>query len=571
MVQKHIVRLKLKVSESETKRVDAETSLREKDVVLQCLQAQHQALQLDNARLEARLIVSEKEKAEKQEAWEECKAEIALLRDRGGQLLVTKDVLENADRNRKRREYNCKRSVLRSFKWKEDSVEASVLRGAVAFWGATQDDATEEDELNQRTSREARKKILKAIIDDGFQGELHDELELEFVRKKRFKVFTLAKISDLESKFNGEAIGSIAHCEPGHQKHMRGLIPSATSMNNCHRKMNKKATELGLSIMPKTNTWCWGDDQGVQLREGVNKYIKSVYYDKWDSRVTADDPYIVVVTGDLARVSLNGKSVTMGGPKEADRRLASQKLTGNDNMSQSRTLYTPAIGGYATECELMPMFEELVDLFIEIENNKYIVVDGIKYENVFIKVLVVADMSFLHKFTGVGGGCYSTTHFCMFCSCMSKFRNEGEPGGCERCRLAGCVYDDKGLQKCLHHDHATVGRKERQRVRHEHLRRKLSGKMPLTKKPIWEDLAALRLACLERCVPGLTTLDGLPAYKVEDLERIPNMTIAQCNAWLNERFEGESFYILYTSPIAMSISITSSLLKLIYYHSHVRN
>ena len=82
MVQKHIVRLKLKVSESETKRVDAETSLREKDVVLQCLQAQHQALQLDNARLEgrfiaqhqalqldnarleARLIVSEKEKAE---------------------------------------------------------------------------------------------------------------------------------------------------------------------------------------------------------------------------------------------------------------------------------------------------------------------------------------------------------------------------------------------------------------------------------------------------------------------------------------------------------------------------
>ena len=56
MVQKHIVRLKLKVSESEAKRVDAETSLREKDVVLQCLQAQHQALQLDNARLEGRFI-----------------------------------------------------------------------------------------------------------------------------------------------------------------------------------------------------------------------------------------------------------------------------------------------------------------------------------------------------------------------------------------------------------------------------------------------------------------------------------------------------------------------------------
>jgi hypothetical protein len=55
--------------------------------------------------------------------------------------------------------------------------------------------------------------------------------------------------------------------------------------------------------------------------------------------VTENDPYILVVTGDLARVSLNGKSVTMGGPKEADRRLASQKLTGNENMSQSRTLH----------------------------------------------------------------------------------------------------------------------------------------------------------------------------------------------------------------------------------------
>jgi hypothetical protein len=35
---------------------------------------------------------------------------------------------------------------------------------------------------------------------------LHDELEKEFVKKKRFKVFALAKISDLECKFNGEGI-----------------------------------------------------------------------------------------------------------------------------------------------------------------------------------------------------------------------------------------------------------------------------------------------------------------------------------------------------------------------------
>jgi hypothetical protein len=36
-------------------------------------------------------------------------------------------------------------------------------------------------------------------------------------------------------------------------------------------------------------------------------------------------------------------------------------------------------------------------------------------------VLVVADMMFLHKFNERGSGCAGATHFCMFCSCMSKF------------------------------------------------------------------------------------------------------------------------------------------------------
>jgi hypothetical protein len=95
---------------------------------------------------------------------------------------------------------------------------------------------------------------------------------------------------------------------------------------------------------------------------------------------------------------------------------------------------------------------------------------------------------------------------------MSKFRNQGEPGGCERFRLAGSVYDDKGIQQCPHHDHAIEERKERQLVRLNHLKEKLSGKMPWTKKPVWENKAGLRLACLKRCVPGIRTLDGPPAY-----------------------------------------------------------
>jgi hypothetical protein len=116
-------------------------------------------------------------------------------------------------------------------------------------------------------------------------------------------------------------------------------------------------------------------------------------------------------------------------------------------MNQSRNLYVPAAAGYVTESDLMPLFEQLVELFVEIEHQKYVVVDGTRYDNVFIKVLIVADMMFLHKFTERGGCCAPTTHFCMFCSSMSKFRNEGEPGGCDACRRDGIVYDTNGLQR----------------------------------------------------------------------------------------------------------------------------
>ncbi len=42
-------------------------------------------------------------------------------------------------------------------------------------------------------SNKARKNILKVIVEQGFNGELHDDLEKDFVKKKCFKVFTLVK------------------------------------------------------------------------------------------------------------------------------------------------------------------------------------------------------------------------------------------------------------------------------------------------------------------------------------------------------------------------------------------
>lgn len=530
--QRRTIQNKLLVIEALEKRFsEREEAHIATQIRIQSLEEERTVLQSRNTALTQSLNASQEENTN---LCEEC-AEIS---DKNATLI-------KEEHSRKQEVRNAKRSVLRSFNWREKNVDAAVLRGAVAFWGATKAPGHEQNGENKRISCRARKQILKVIIEQGFNGELHDELEKEFMDKIRFKVFTLAKKSDLESKFNSEAIGSIAHCQPGHEKHMRGIIPSATTVNNFLQVMNAKAAELGLSCMPQTNTWCWGDNEGNKLREGVHKYIKALYYDQWDTRVTEDDPYIVVLTGDLARVSLSGKAVTLCGAKECDRRLKSQKDTTHNkwqghqnNMNQSRNLYTPAMGGYETESDIMPLFEQLVALFVEVEKQQFIIVDNKRYDNVFIKILVVADMMFLHKFMEHGGCSAQTTHFCMFCSAMSKFRHEGQPGGCAKCRRAGKVYDTNGFQICLHHDVLSPQERQRQQQRHSYLQRLLSGKFPPRKKPIWGDKADLLLACIDRCVPGHTNLDGRVAYNPRDLENIPKWTISQCNAWLDKRCSG---------------------------------
>ena len=511
-------------------------------VLLQTVQAQLAGLEADYAGVQVALINSQNVTDEKQEACDAFAAEVQELRENSELLLTQTAALKQEKRTRKKKEDTAKCSVLRSFQWREQNVDAVVLRGAVAFWAATENPGEVDDEEAKRTSSKVRKQILKVIVAQGFNGELQDELEKDFMKRKRFKVFALSKKSDLESKFNGEAIGSMAHCEPEREKHARGLIPSSTTVGNFQRKINRRAAALGLSFMPQGNSWCWGDSTG-DMKEAVHRYIKSTYYDKWDTRVTEDDPYIVVLTGDLARVSLKKKCVTLCGAKECDRRLTSQKQTvgHRNNMNQSRNLYVPAMAGYVKESDIMPRFQQLVDLFVEVEQQKFIIVDNKRYDNVFIKVLVVADMMFLHKFTGRGGGCATSIHFCMMCSCISKFRNEGEPGGCDACRRDNKVYDTNGLPICIHHDVLTPEKRARQKQRQAQLEGILRGKQPPRKKPLWEDLAGLQLACIERCVPGHTNLDGRLAYNPADLNKFPTMTIAQCNAWLDARCEGIHF------------------------------
>ena len=547
MVHQHLERLRrilrssrVKCAEAEAKLAEAvadgNAKLTESEQRFHASDAKRRDAEAKLVQREAMLQHSIEESDMDKRARQACVEEIILLRHRSGELQESLHLLEEEKRTRLQKEQKARHSLLRSFRWKEKDVDPVVLKGAVAFWGATVD--KESRGRGKRTSKEMRKTILKAMFKHGFDGELEAEFEKDVIKKKRWNVFELARLSDLESKFNSEAIGSIAHAETGLAKNQQGLLPSATTFNNCLMDLNRKAARKGFSCMPDTNTWCWGDEEGNTLHEGVHRYVKALYFDAWDSRATADDPYIIAVTGDLARVSFSGKAVTMCGAKQCDRRLVSQQLTGNKgHMNQSRTLYTPAIGGYSTESDMMPLFEQLVDAFVEIEKQQFCVVDGKEYE-VFIKVLVVADMMFLQKFTGHGGGCASTTHFCMFCSCISKFRHEGQPGGCEDCRRKRIVYDKQGLQVCLHHDVITPERLIQQRARLVHLQDKLRGTYPARKKPTWDNLAGLRSACLERCVEGVTNKDGRDAYNPLDKLKILEMNTKACVAWLNERTEG---------------------------------
>jgi hypothetical protein len=161
-------------------------------------------------------------------------------------------------------------------------------------------------------------------------------------------------------------------------------------------------------------------------------------------------------------------------------------------------MYTPAVAGYANEKELMPFFHCLVSEFLRIEEQQYCVVNEKRYA-VFLKITVIADLAFLHKYMGRGGGSHASTCFCMLCGALRNFKHQGFPGGCRHCRGLGIVYNENGVQVCPHYEACTMEFLEWQALRYAELSA-LIPVFPLSSLPAWDDVSQLRSECVKRCV-----------------------------------------------------------------------
>ena len=143
----------------QTQHTNAQAEHADCSVLLQNVQAEHAALHALHVRQQLVLANSETERQERQEASDAFELEVAHLRENNEALVLNNEALVvettslKLDRNaRKKKESNAKRSVLRSFQWREYKVDASVLRGAVGFWGATSELVDDADEDKKRMS-----------------------------------------------------------------------------------------------------------------------------------------------------------------------------------------------------------------------------------------------------------------------------------------------------------------------------------------------------------------------------------------------------------------------------------
>ena len=428
------------------------------------------------------------------DAYDGMLAKVGVLEENVEEL---KKAQANAQANENSIRKATERSLRRHFGWCKATADPVLFRAAAGFWEGC---ATFLDDGDGKTSAKLCKDIWLQLTSCGFKGKLMNELEHAIKKRTRFDVIQLARRSDVNCQFNATAVGAVSQCQEGIKKYERGILCSDTTLRRTQKRVLNLAKSLGFSSFPTVEegkVWCWGDEHG-EFMTAVNRYVYEIYVKARCALVTKDKPWLVALSGDLVRVTTRGKSMTICGPKLVDSRLTCQQATGKTS-NQSRNLYTPAVAGYVDEAYLMKYFDRLVDCFRVIEEQGYCVVHNERHE-VFIDVLVVADMAYLHKYLRRGGGSHSCTHFCFLCSISSKYRQEGYPGGCRKCRANDIVYDSgTSAQKCRHHDVCDRDFLEWQSARLDYLEHNVKPRIPESCRRYYECLQSLREICLTRC------------------------------------------------------------------------
>ena len=324
-----------------------------------------------------------------------------------------------------KRRTRCKTSVHEAFGANCISEDSTLFQAVCGFMEGSQEgyddnkwfvtdyvkrlDKNESERKAIRATKFGRKELMTQMVSCMYSGDVAKQLEDNVLRRKRFSTVKLARVSDMNSSFNPSALGAIASCEGGKLKGEVGLLCGESTLRWCMDQVLQLAQQLGFYLLPLEHAgtlWCWGDESGA-LITGIHRYVKRIYVDACCDGVTKDSPWVVPLTGDAVRTSQRGTIVTVLGPKLADRRLVKQEQTGK-TMCQSSDMYTPAVAGFMDETELMPWFHLLVAEFIKIEEQQFCIVKGKKYP-VYLKVVVIADLSFLQKYVLRGGGSHSAT------------------------------------------------------------------------------------------------------------------------------------------------------------------
>jgi hypothetical protein len=180
-------------------------------------------------------------------------------------------------------------------------------------------DKKESERKAIRATKYGRKELLTQMVSCMYSGDVAKKLEDNVIRRKRFSTVKLARVSDMNSSFNPSALGAITSCEGGKLKGEVGLLCGESTLRRCIDQVLQLAQQLGFYLLPLEHAgtvWCWGDEDG-RFTKGVNRYVYETYYKNNNDSISKDKPWIVPVTGDLARVSFRGKGITMCGPKEA--------------------------------------------------------------------------------------------------------------------------------------------------------------------------------------------------------------------------------------------------------------